>query len=69
MTLHGEQSRMELQNALQLKSRTNFEERYLKPSLAAGVIEPTIPDKPKSRLQKYRLTAKGAAVVQALKKP
>ncbi len=69
MTLHGEQSRMELQNALQLKSRANFEERYLKPSLAAGVIEPTIPDKPKSRLQKYRLTAKGAAAVQALKKP
>ena len=29
-----------------------------------GLIEPTIPNKPQSRLQKYRLTAKGQAVVE-----
>jgi predicted transcriptional regulator len=43
-----------------LKGRANFEERYLKPAIEAGIIEPTIPDKPQSRMQKYRLTEKGA---------
>ena len=37
----------------------SFSERYLKPALKAGLIEMTIPDKPKSRLQKYRLIQKG----------
>ena len=32
---------------------------YLQPAIAGGVLEMTIPDKPTSRLQKYRLTAKG----------
>jgi len=31
----------------------------LKKLTLAGLIEMTIPDKPNSRLQKYRLTAKG----------
>ena len=29
------------------------------PALAAGLIERTLPGKPNSRLQKYRLTAQG----------
>jgi hypothetical protein len=48
-----------LQSALWLSDRKSFRERYLKPALADGLIEMTIPDKPNSRLQKYRLTAKG----------
>lgn len=48
-------SRDELQTALGLQDRKSFTARYLKPSLNAGLIEMTIPEKPNSRLQKYRL--------------
>jgi Fic family protein len=57
--IQGEMSREVLQAALGLSDRKSFRERYLKPSLADGLIEMTIPDKPNSRLQKYRLTDKG----------
>jgi hypothetical protein len=52
-------SREALQSALRLSDRKSFRERYLKPALADGLIEMTIPAKPNSRLQKYRLTDKG----------
>jgi hypothetical protein len=50
--------RDDLQSALGLQDRKSFSERYLKPALKAGLIEMTIPEKPNSRLQKYRLTKK-----------
>jgi ATP-dependent DNA helicase RecG len=59
----GSLGRIEAQSALQLKSQANFRDRYLTPALAAALIERTIPDKPNSRLQKYRLTAKGRALI------
>ena len=43
---------------LSLKGRDNFEKLYLAPALEAGLVERTIPDKPNSRLQQYRLTDK-----------
>ena len=57
--IQGEMSREALQTALSLSDRKSFRERYLKTALADGLIEMTIPDKPNSRLQKYRLTDKG----------
>ena len=57
--LVGEMGREVLQSALGLSDRKSFRERYLKPALADGLIEMTIPDKPNSRLQQYRLTDKG----------
>ncbi len=57
--IQGEMSREALQNALDLQDRKSFRERYLKPALVDGLIEMTIPGKPNSRLQKYRLTEKG----------
>jgi hypothetical protein len=55
----GEMGREALQAALGLSDRKSFRERYLKPALADGLIEMTVPDKPNSRLQRYRLTHKG----------
>lgn len=52
-------SREALQSALGLLDRKSFRERYLNPALTDGLIEMTIPDKPNSRLQKYRLTDRG----------
>ena len=59
--IDGVYGRTKLQQRLGLKGRENFEKLYLKPALAEGLIEMTIPDKPTSRLQKYRLTEKGKA--------
>lgn len=59
--IQGEMGREALQAALGLADRKSFRERYLKPALADGLIEMTIPDKPNSRLQRYRLTGKGRA--------
>lgn len=55
-------TRRELQEALQFKDTKYFRKAYLLASLARWLIEMTIPDKPTSRLQKYRLTAKGHAL-------
>lgn len=57
--IQSEMGREELQSALSLRDRKSFRERYLKPALADGLIEMTIPAKPNSRLQRYRLTEKG----------
>jgi Fic family protein len=59
LVMQGEMSREALQAAIGLLDRKSFRERYLKPALAGGLIEMTIPSKPNSRLQKYRLTLKG----------
>lgn len=60
--LQGEMSREELQARLDLQDRKSFRERYLQPALALGLIEYSRPDKPNSRLQKYRLTELGRAL-------
>ena len=61
--LKGEMSRLEIQRRLRLTDEKNVRLRYLLPALDAGLIERTIPEKPRSRLQKYRLTAKGRSAL------
>ncbi len=62
----GELLREELQERIGLADRKHFRMDYLRPALDASLIEMTIPDKPKSRSQKYRLTAKGKALLAKL---
>lgn len=51
----GEYRLTELMALLGLVHRASFQKNYLNPALDAGLIERTIPDKPKSPLQRYRL--------------
>ena len=57
--MQGEMTREAMQSALDLRDRKSFRERYLLPALVEGLIEMTIPDRPNSRMQKYRLTGRG----------
>ena len=57
--LSKEMDRQEIQDMLGLSHREHFRLKYLKPALEQGFIEMTIPEKPSSKLQKYRLTILG----------
>ncbi len=57
--MDGDMSRAKIQDKLNLANRVNFIKTYLNPAIEMDFIELTIPDKPKSRNQKYRLTLKG----------
>ena len=57
--LDGEMSRRQIMVRLGLRNEEHFRKVYLIPALESGLIERTIPDKPRSSKQKYRLTDKG----------
>lgn len=61
----GALSPQALRQAVGLTHRQTFRMNYLRPALKAGFIERTIPGKPTSHLQKYRLTTKGRAWLAA----
>ena len=64
MSLDGERGSSDLLTLLGLRNRTDLYSRFLLPAMNQGLIEYTIPDKPNSRLQKYRLTPKGKAALK-----
>ena len=47
-------------------NRTKFRDQVLKPLLAVGLLEMTIPEKPTSSKQRYRTTEKGRVVLAAI---
>ena len=59
-------NRQEIQEKLNLSDRENFRSNYLKPALDLGFVEMTIPDKPNSSLQRYRLTILGKQLQEKL---
>ncbi|MFP4236812.1 MAG: helix-turn-helix domain-containing protein [Desulfonatronovibrio sp.] len=61
-------SAMALAEALGLQSKTGSFKRALSELLEKDLIAYTVPDKPGSRLQKYRLTSRGYEELKKLKK-
>ena len=64
--IEGEVDRDTLQSLIGIKHRTYFRSTYIKPALEEGYIEFTLPNEKQSKLQKYRLTAKGIALKNSL---
>jgi hypothetical protein len=63
--MKGAMKRVEIQQELGLKHEEHFRKTYLLPALETGCVEMTIPGKPKSSQQRYRLTQKGRNVLDA----
>ncbi len=63
--LRGDMGARELQFALGVKDREDFRARFLSPAVKQGWVKMTLPDKPRSSHQRYRISAKG---IQMLKK-
>ena len=57
--LKGDKSAAELMEALSLRHAPTFRKNYLNPALESGLVERTLPEKPRSPAQRYRLTVKG----------
>jgi ATP-dependent DNA helicase RecG len=55
---------VELMSIANRTDRTKFRNQVLNPLLEAGLIEMTIPDKPRSSKQKYRLTKTGRELLE-----
>ena len=60
-----ERALVDVMNVTGRSDRTKFRHQVLHPLIAEGLLEMTVPDKPRSRLQKYRLTAKGRAWLES----
>jgi len=65
-TMTGEHTREQLQEHLQLADRENFRRGYLLPAINEALVERTIPARPQSRNQRYRLTPAGHSLRQRL---
>lgn len=56
--------RAEICKPLALKHDEHFRQACLAPAIAAGMLEMTPPEKPNSRMQRYRLTPRGIEWLQ-----
>jgi len=61
-----EQGIAELMAVIGRANRTKFRDQFLNPLLDVGYLEMTVPDKPRSSKQKYRLSEKGLTVLAGL---
>jgi ATP-dependent DNA helicase RecG len=68
LAIKGEMRRADIQEVLGLCHEDDFRKANLAPALEKRYVEMTSPDKPKSSMQKYRLTKKGEALRLAIEK-
>lgn len=61
--INKEYSRKELQKLIGLKHDEYFRQAYINPLLEKAILELTIPDKPTSSKQKYKLTSLGKKLI------
>lgn len=61
--LKDEMSSDAIMSSLGLNDRKNFREVYLNPAIEDELVSLTIPDKPTSSKQKYRLIELGKSVI------
>jgi predicted transcriptional regulator len=64
---HEDSALVDLMAITGRSDRTKFRQQVLHPLLEDGLIEMTIPDKPRSSKQRYRLTDKGRSIVEDAK--
>ena len=64
----GEMTRGEIQEKLGLRDEKHFRENYQQVGVKLSLIEMTIPDKPRSSKQKYRLTNAGKRLLESMEK-
>jgi Fic family protein len=57
-------TRKEIFTAISMSGDSRSFKRNIEPLLTAGLIKMTIPDKPNSRLQKYRITQRGKLIIE-----
>ncbi len=70
--LHNCLSERSISELMHLRDRTNrskFRKQMLKPLIETGLLEMTIPEKPTSSRQKYRLTEKGRDILAEINAP
>ncbi len=65
--IKGEMASSEIMEKIGLVHKPTFRKRYLKQAVTRNLIEMTLPEKPTSSKQKYRLTLKGSGLRKKLK--
>lgn len=62
-----ERSATEISNFHGIKDKSYFRKKYIMPLVESNLLEMTIPDKPNSRLQKYKTTNLGVQFIKSEK--
>jgi ATP-dependent DNA helicase RecG len=65
---HTPQAIQDIMVVINWSNRTKFRDKYINMFLDLGLIQMTIPDKPKSSKQKYKTSRKGTSFLTLIKK-